>query len=106
MSDELNTGSHSSLITLFMPRPVLIIEDDPDIAENLRYNLEREGLTVRVAETGEKGLAAALDAKNPPSLLILDLMLPGMSGIDICRRLRREPATKRTPIIILTARTS
>jgi DNA-binding response OmpR family regulator len=89
-----------------MPRPVLIIEDDPDIAENLRYNLEREGLTVRVAETGEKGLMAALDAKNPPSLILLDLMLPGMSGIDICRRLRREPSTKRTPIIILTARAS
>jgi len=89
-----------------MPRPILIIEDDPDIAENLRYNLEREGLTVRVAETGEKGLIAALDARNPPSLILLDLMLPGMSGIDICRRLRREPSTKRTPIIILTARAS
>ena len=89
-----------------MPRPVLIIEDDPDIAENLRYNLEREGLKALVAETGEKGLKSALDAKNPPSLVLLDLMLPGMSGIDICRRLRREPATKRTPIIILTARAS
>lgn len=89
-----------------MPRPVLIIEDDPDIAESLRYNLEREGMTVRVAETGERGLAAALDAKNPPALLILDLMLPGMSGMELCRRLRREPSTKRTPIIILTARTS
>ena len=89
-----------------MPRPVLIIEDDPDIAENLRYNLEREGLNVRLAETGEKGLVAALDVKSPPALVILDLMLPGMSGTDICRRLRREPSTKRTPIIILTARAS
>lgn len=89
-----------------MPRPVLIIEDDQDIAENLRYNLEREGLRVRVAETGEKGLVAALDQQSPPSLVILDLMLPGMSGTDICRRLRREPHTRRTPIIILTARTS
>ena len=89
-----------------MQRPVLIIEDDQDIAENLRYNLEHEGLKVRVAETGEKGLAAALDAQSPPALVILDLMLPGMSGTDLCRRLRREPATKRTPIIMLTARTS
>jgi DNA-binding response OmpR family regulator len=89
-----------------MPKPILIIEDDPDIAENIRYNLEREGLKVRVALTGEKGLAAALDADGSPALVILDLMLPGMSGIDICRRLRREPATKRMPIIILTARTS
>ena len=87
-------------------RPVLIVEDDPDIAESLRYNLERDGLESRIAETGEKGLAAALDAKNPPSLVILDLMLPGMSGTELCRRLRREPATRRTPIIMLTARTS
>ncbi|HYY55820.1 MAG TPA: response regulator transcription factor [Pyrinomonadaceae bacterium] len=89
-----------------MPKPILIIEDDPDIAENIRYNLEREGLKVRVAETGEKGLAAALDAQEHPALVILDLMLPGMSGTDICRRLRREPATRRMPIIMLTARTS
>jgi DNA-binding response OmpR family regulator len=87
-------------------RPVLIVEDDPDIAEGLRYNLEREGLAALVAETGEKGLAAALDKKNAPVLILLDLMLPGMSGTELCRRLRREPATRRTPIIILTARGS
>src|SRR2546421_972133 len=89
-----------------MTRPVLIVEDDPDIAEGLRYNLEREGLETRVALTGEQGLQAALDAKSPPALIILDLMLPGMSGTELCRRLRREPATRRTPIIMLTARTS
>ncbi|HEX8772463.1 MAG TPA: response regulator transcription factor [Pyrinomonadaceae bacterium] len=89
-----------------MPAPVLIIEDDPDIAENLRYNLEREGLKVLVAETGEKGLVAALSPEGPPALVILDLMLPGMSGTDICGRLRREPRTRRTPIIMLTARAS
>ena len=89
-----------------MTRPVLIVEDDPDIAESLRYNLEHDGLEARVAETGEKGLAAALDSKNPPALIILDLMLPGMSGTELCRRLRREPSTRRTPIIMLTARTS
>ena len=87
-------------------RPVLIVEDDPDIAENLRYNLEREGLRALIAETGEKGLAAALDAKDPPQLVILDLMLPGMSGTELCRRLRREPATRRLPLIMLTARVS
>jgi len=83
---------------------VLIVEDEPDIAEGIRYNLEREGLAVVVAETGEKGLAAALDRSNPPSLILLDLMLPGMSGTELCRRLRREPQTRRTPVIILTAR--
>ena len=89
-----------------MSKLVLIVEDDPDIAEGLRYNLEREGLAARVALTGEQGLAAALDRKATPALVILDLMLPGMSGLELCRRLRREPQTKRTPIIMLTARTS
>jgi DNA-binding response OmpR family regulator len=89
-----------------MPRPILIVEDDPDIAESLRYNLEREGLKTIVAATGEKGLLAALDPQTSPALIILDLMLPNMSGIDLCRRLRREPVTRRTPIIMLTARAS
>ena len=87
-----------------MPRHVLIVEDDPDIAESLRYNLQREGLETRLAASGEQGLAEALDQSNPPSVIILDIMLPGMSGLELCRRLRREPATRRTPIIMLTAR--
>src|SRR5256714_3708261 len=85
---------------------VLIVEDDPDIAEGLRFNLEREGLEAVIAWTGEQGLSAALDPRRPPALIILDLMLPGMSGTELCRRLRREPQTRRTPIIMLTARTS
>src|ERR1044071_7823270 len=87
-------------------KPVLIVEDEPDIAEGLRYNLEREGLRAVVAATGEKGLEMALDRNSPPALILLDLMLPGMSGIELCRRLRREPSTRRTPIIMLTARGS
>jgi DNA-binding response OmpR family regulator len=89
-----------------MNKPVLIVEDEPDIAEGLRYNLEREGLRAVVAGTGEKGLELALDKTNPPALILLDIMLPGMSGIELCRRLRREPQTRRTPIIMLTARGS
>src|SRR4051794_28633171 len=87
-------------------RPVLIVEDDPDIAEGLRYNLEREGLRAVVAGTGERGLELALDKNDPPALVLLDLMLPGMSGMELCRRLRREPQTRRTPVIIITARDS
>src|SRR4030095_14137527 len=89
-----------------MARPILVIEDDIDIAESLKYNLEREGLPVVVAGTGEDSLSKALDERNSPVLIILDLMLPGMSGLDLCRRLRREPSTRRTPIIILTAKGS
>ena len=83
---------------------ILIIEDEADIAESLRYNFERDGFKAQIAESGEKGLRLALDDKNPPSLIVLDLMLPGMNGLEICRRLRREPQTQRTPIIMLTAK--
>jgi DNA-binding response OmpR family regulator len=89
-----------------MARPILIVEDDPDIAESLRFNLERDGLATITAESGEQGLAAALNRENPPVLIMLDLMLPGMSGLELCRRLRRDSQTRRTPIIMLTAKSS
>lgn len=88
----------------FMSQNILIIEDEPDIAESLRYNFEREGFKVLIAESGEKGLRFALDEQISPSLIVLDLMLPGMSGLELCRRLRREPVTRKTPIIMLTAK--
>ena len=87
-----------------MLQEILIIEDDADIAESLQYNFKREGFRTNVAESGEKGLRFALDEKNQPSLIILDLMLPGMSGMELCRRLRRESLTEKTPIIMLTAK--
>ena len=87
-----------------MLQEILIIEDDADIAESLQYNFKREGFRPVIAESGEKGLRLALDEKNPPALIILDLMLPGMSGMELCRRLRREPLTEKTPIIMLTAK--
>ncbi len=88
-----------------MPRSALIIEDDPDIAESVRYNLDAAGFHSTIASTGEHGLKLALEAQAP-GLIILDLMLPGMSGMELCRRLRRENQTRKTPIIILTAKTS
>lgn len=83
---------------------ILIVEDDADIAESLSYNLKREGFRATVAESAEKGLRIALDEKQTPSLVLLDLMLPGMSGMEFCRRLRREQLTETTPVIMLTAR--
>lgn len=87
-----------------MARSALIIEDDADIAESVRYNLENAGFKTSVAATGESGLSMALDPQNPPGVILLDLMLPGMSGVEICRRLRRDQKTRRTPIIMLTAK--
>ena len=87
-----------------MQQSILIVEDDSDIAEGLHYNLKREGFRPTIAESGEKGLRIALDEKTSPALILLDIMLPGMSGLELCRRLRREPLTENTPVIMLTAK--
>ncbi len=83
-------------------RSILIIEDDPDIAELVRYNLERERFRVRVAVSGEAGLD--LVRSEPPDLIILDLGLPGVQGLEVCRYLKLRPEYARLPVIILTAR--
>ncbi|HSB12607.1 MAG TPA: response regulator transcription factor [Blastocatellia bacterium] len=83
-------------------RSVVIVEDDDDIAESIRYNLEREGFRARIAATGEDALNLILD--RPPNLVLLDLNLPYMSGFELCRRLRAEATTTRMPILMLTAR--
>jgi len=83
-------------------RSIIIVEDDEDIADSIRYNLEREGFRIRIAATGEAALDLILN--GPPNLILLDLNLPGMSGFEICRRLREESATARVPILMLTAR--
>ena len=87
-----------------MNRPILIIEDDPDIAEVLAYALQKEQFVTRVALTGEEGLVASLDRSNPPAIILLDLLLPAMTGSELCRRLRQETTTAFTPIIIITAK--
>jgi len=81
---------------------VLIIEDDKDIVELVRYNLEKEGFQVTGVSDGLTGLAQV--KKAPPDLLLLDLMLPGLSGLEICKDLRRDAKFARLPILMLTAR--
>jgi DNA-binding response OmpR family regulator len=82
---------------------ILIVEDDPDIALSLRLKLERDGgFAVETAEDGAAGLRAALT--RPPDLVLLDVNLPGMDGFEVCRHLRKDPATAATPVIMLTAR--
>lgn len=86
-----------------MTNTILIVEDDPDIAECLQYNLELASLQTLVARTGEEGLSASLDAADPPAVVLLDLNLPDVDGLEICRRLRAATRTSRIPIIMLTA---
>src|ERR1041385_7626841 len=83
-------------------KSILIIEDDRDIIELVRYNLEKEGYRVSAAEDGVSGLAQAKN--SPPDLLVLDLMLPKLPGLEICRDLRLNSKTSRLPILMLTAR--
>ena len=81
---------------------VLVVEDEADLALLLAYNLEAEGY---VAETVERGDEAELRlAENPPDLVILDWMLPGVSGLEICRRVRARETSRAMPVIMLTAR--
>jgi phosphate regulon transcriptional regulator PhoB len=81
---------------------VLIIEDDRDIVELVRYNLTNEGFAVTAAHDGSTGLATL--KKSPPDLLLLDLMLPKLSGLEICREVRRDDSLNRLPVLMLTAR--
>lgn len=81
---------------------ILVVEDEPSQVEILRYNLTRQGFVVRVETDGEAGLRAA--SEDPPDLILLDWMLPNLSGIEICRQLRRNKATREIPVIMLTAR--
>ncbi len=85
-----------------MQYTVLVVEDEPPQAEMLAYNLEKEGYRVVIAGDGEEGLALARDMV--PDAIVLDWMLPGLSGIDVCRQLRGASETRDIPILMLTAR--
>jgi len=80
----------------------MIIEDDPDICEILKYNLQQEGFDIVIFYDGKKGLDALL--KDPPDLVLLDLMLPGRNGLEIARIIRKGEHTFNIPIIMITAR--
>ena len=86
-----------------MPKErILVVDDEEDILELVRYNLTREGYFVDCAATGEEALASAADGSY--NLIVLDLMLPGMDGLDVTRRLKGHPQTEAIPIMMLTAK--
>ena len=88
--------------TISMSAKVLIVEDEAPLAEMLRYNFEAEGFRVMHAETGEEALILLQEER--PDLVVLDWMLPGVSGIELCRRVRAKPDSRNVPILMLTAR--
>ena len=81
---------------------VLVVEDEEDIMEVIRFNLEKDGYEVNQALSGEKALQVI--ENNLPSLVLLDLMLPGINGLDLCRILKQNDRTKAIPVIMLTAK--
>ena len=86
-----------------MPVRIMVVEDDLNLALLLQYNLEAAGYDVEHIERGDS--AEQRIAECAPDLLFLDWMLPGISGIELCRRIRKHPGTSNLPIIMLTART-
>jgi phosphate regulon transcriptional regulator PhoB len=85
-----------------LKRTILVVEDEKDIRELVRFHLEQEGYTVREADSGEEAMRQI--AAERPALVVLDLMLPGTDGLEVCRRVRSAEATRALPIIMLTAR--
>ena len=83
-------------------RHALVVDDDADIRELVAFKLEQLGFEVLTAADGEEGLRRAQEVR--PDIVLLDIMMPKLSGIDVCRRLREQPSTAATPVILLTAK--
>lgn len=85
-----------------MPKQVLVCDDEPYIVESVSYVARKAGFRVLTAEDGDTALAVARAER--PELVFLDIMMPGLSGDEVCRRLKADPATKQIHVVILTAR--
>lgn len=86
-----------------MPKEkILVVEDEADISEVLKYNLAKEGYVISVVSTGEEALEGVVH--SPPDLVLLDLMLPGIDGLEVCRRLKADAGTRHIPVVMLTAK--
>jgi two-component system phosphate regulon response regulator PhoB len=81
---------------------ILVVDDEEDIQELMKYNLDKEGYRVTCVSSGEEALAKV--SQDKPHAIVLDLMLPGVDGLDVCRALKTDPATRAIPIIMLTAK--
>ena len=82
---------------------IIIVEDEADILDVIEYNLSREGYNVRGYRDGERGLEAIRE--DHPHLVLLDLMLPGIDGLEICKKVKEDPVTRDIPVIMITAKT-
>lgn len=85
------------------PLTILVVDDEPDVLEIVRFRLERDGFRIVTASDGRQGLATAL-AGNP-DLVVLDVMMPGLDGFEVLYQMKNNPKTKDTPVVMLTAKT-
>ncbi len=99
-----STGAAGPDHRVAIKRTVLVVDDEKDIRDLVGFHLAQDGYALLEAETGEDGLRTAVAER--PALVILDVMLPGVDGLEVCRRLRSEPVTAAIPVIMLTARAS
>ena len=95
-------GSKITPFTAVMSDKILIVEDEPDVAELLAHHLRKEGFAVAIVGTGRAAFAAVKN--ESPALIVLDLMLPEISGLDLCRMIKSNPETENVPILMLSAR--
>ncbi|GIW44865.1 MAG: DNA-binding response regulator [Candidatus Binatia bacterium] len=102
MSFSLAVDSLNFLSPMPQGRRILVVEDDPDILELLRFNLQQEGYAVSTATDGASALEKA--RRQTPDLVLLDLALPGMSGLEVCRKLREDPVLRAVPLVMVTAK--
>jgi len=84
------------------PAAILVVDDEEDLLELVRFNLAKEGYAVTCVTSGEEAIRAV--RRDAPDLVVLDLMLPGCDGLEVCRRLKADPRTRETPIVMLTAK--
>ena len=96
LSSRAKTGAEQNV------QRILVVDDEEDLLELVRYNLSKEGYQVECVATGEDALKAA--RRQPPDLIVLDLMLPSVDGLEVCRRLKSDSKTRDVPIIMLTAK--
>ena len=101
--EPVKTSPSKSKVSSDRPvREILVVDDEEDLLELVRYNLTKEGYRVECVGTGEDALKAA--RRQPPDLIVLDLMLPAVDGLEVCRRLKADSKTRDVPIIMLTAK--
>lgn len=102
LNPKVNSHIHATAPSIAPRRNILVVEDEDDILELVQYNLTKSGFAVTAVTSGEEALKAV--STRHPDLVLLDLMLPGVDGLEVCKSLKQDPRTKSIPVVMLTAK--